>query len=161
MSDLYMVEMYPQISGLFYFLKAQGLFHQGIEEDPGYGMHAWLKTAFGEMAPKPFRLLMKQGRPPRLLGYSRVDAESLARQMEEFADPSVISACPAGRIASKPMPDKWTNGRLLGFQVVCCPVVRQNKVEKDVFLARIETEGKDSGVEREQVYLQWLRRQLD
>jgi len=158
MMDLHMIELLPDLRALFQFLEVQGLLRQGIQDDPAYGIHAWLNAAFGELAPKPFRLLLKRGRPTRLLGYARVEAERLAERMSQFADPSVIKVCQPVQIASRPMPERWPSGRILGFQVLCCPVVRHGRVEKDAFLARADVEGKKAGLRRGEVYGQWLRR---
>ena len=157
---LHMIELRPDIAALFQFFENQGLFRNHMDHDVAYGVHAWLRAAFGESAPQPFRLLMKRGRPARLLGYAREGAEGLGMRLSEFADPAVMKVCPPERMAGRTMPGHWAHGRILGFQVLCCPVVRRGRVEKDAFLARADVEGTDSGLQRESVYGQWLRRRF-
>ena len=82
MSGLHMIELWPQEAQLLHFLQGQGMNDTG-DEDLGYGMHAWLKAAFGAFAPKPFRILSKHGRPLRLLGLQfpcrlQMDAQAFA-----------------------------------------------------------------------------------
>ena len=162
MSGLHMIELLPDVSALFRFLKNQGIHHRhGIEKDPGYALHVWLKTAFGDMAPQPFRLLLKPGRPARILGYAEADADALAKHLSQFAEPSVFQVCKPENISSRRLPDTWSSGQRLGFQVLCCPVGRRNGIEKDVFLARADRQGKDAGLLRSAVYGEWLQNHLD
>ena len=43
---------------------------EGIGHDDDYAWHAILKAAFGENAPKPFRVLERPGHPAQRLGYT-------------------------------------------------------------------------------------------
>ena len=126
MDPLYMLELRFDLIALHRFLHAQGLCG-GEDGDIGYGIHAWLGAAFGELAPKPWRLLMNGKRPPRILGYGPHDASVLTQRIVEFAEPTVLQVCPepAEMIASRPMPT-WDRGRRLGFQVLVCPVGRKS-----------------------------------
>ena len=67
MTTLHMVELRPDITALLYFLRDQGLETRGGDENLGYGIHAWFGVAFGEQAPKPWRLFMDRRRPTRSL----------------------------------------------------------------------------------------------
>jgi CRISPR system Cascade subunit CasE len=164
MSSLYMIEIQFDMSALHNFLYLQGFLGYDDETELGYGMHAWLKAAFGDMAPKPWRLLVDNRRPPRILGYSTCDAIELSRRMIEFAEPSVLQVCPepAAMIASRLMP-KWQTGRKLRFQVLCCPVGRKSRsgVEKDLFLIHADAEQENSRLNREDVYCDWAKQKLE
>jgi|LFRM01.1.fsa_nt_gb CRISPR system Cascade subunit CasE len=163
MTTLHMVELRPDITALLYFLRDQGLETRGGDENLGYGIHAWFGVAFGEQAPKPWRLFMDRRRPTRILGYSRVEAEELRRRLLDFATPSVLAVCPEpdASILSKPIPD-WRAGQRLSFEVQCCPVGRKatNGVEKDLFLIHVD---KNNGtpISREEVYCEWVRERLE
>lgn len=160
MNGLHMIELLPDVSALFRFLKNKGMYRHGIEKDPGYAVHTWLKTAFGDRAPQPFRLLLKPGRPTRILGYTAVDGDELAKRVSQFAEPSVFLVCRPEHISSRRLPDTWSSGQRLGFQVLCCPISRRNGIEKDVFLAQADRQGKDAGLLRSVVYEAWLRDHL-
>lgn len=130
------------------------------DDDLGYGIHAWLAAAFGDMAPRPWRLFHGRGRPPRVLGYARHDATELRKRIQEFADPSVSAVCPRDGIASRLMPN-WREGWRLAFEVQACPVGRKSGsgLEKDIFLIRADHEY--GPLDRETVYCQWIRGQLE
>lgn len=163
MTTLHMVEIRPNLDAIVRFLIVQGLDAPGAEPDWGYGIHAWMAAAFGNMAPKPWRLLSDGRRPARILGYSQHDAQTLWQRMLEFADPSTVAVCsdPAMGIDSKPMP-QWRSGRHLNFEVQCCPVGRKSStgVEKDLFLIRADAAG-DQPVDRGTIYCAWLRDLLE
>lgn len=151
------------LAALFRFLKTQGLDGRHGDEDLGYGVHAWLAAAFGELAPRPWRLFLNRDRSPRILGYANHGADALKQRLYEFADPAVVAVCaePVGSIASRMMP-VWRSGRRLGFEVLCCPVGRKagTGVEKDFFLIRAD-QAPDQRLRRDTVYCDWVREQLE
>lgn len=155
-----MVELQLSLPALLRFLRGQGLDRLAMDDDLGYGIHAWLAAAFGDMAPGPWRLFQGRGRPPRILGYSSYEALQLQERMATFADPMAAAVCPVDGIASRPMPS-WREGRRLGFEVQACPVGRKARsgIEKDIFLIRADHE--QGPLDREAVYCQWLRDQLE
>lgn len=159
MSVLYMVELPLDQPALLRFLHLQGLDTQA-DQDMGYGVHAWMGAAFGELAPKPWRLFMGRGRPPRVLGYALHDAEPLRLRLQEFADPSVLAVCPPDKVASRAMP-RWRKGRHLAFEVQACPVGRKagSGVEKDLFL--IHADSTEGELRRDAVYCDWAREQIE
>ena len=163
MSALHIVELRPELPALLRFVRGQGLDPVVEDKDLGYGMHIWLTSAFGEMAPKPWRLFLRRRQPTRLLGYSPYSADSLRKRLRELSDPSAFVVCPDPEvsIASRTMP-VWRAGRRLGFEVQCCPVGRKANlgVEKDIFLIRADAAGKN-GLEREAVYCDWVRERLE
>lgn len=144
---------------LFRFLESQGLNHRG-DEDLGYGIHAWLKAAFGELAPKPWRLFWDRNRPPRILAYSPIGAEELHRRLGDFADPGASAVCPKSEdLVSRPMPI-FNAGRCLGLELQCLPVFRKSRsgVEQDIFLQ--SRESSSDRRRRDEVYCQWVQQRL-
>jgi CRISPR system Cascade subunit CasE len=161
MNQLFMIELEFDTLALYRFLHTRGL--SGIEDDTelGYGLHAWLKAAFGDLAPKPWRLLMDKHRPPRILGYASHGADVLQQRIVEFADPSVLRVCPEPQlmIADRIMPI-FRKGRRVGFQTLVCPVGRKARsgIEKDLFLIHADSHGE--GLCRETVYCNWVEEKL-
>lgn len=161
-SQLYMVELELDMAALFRFLQPHGL-KMNKDQDLGYATHAWLAATFGKRAPKPFRLFhAKRGCPARVLGYTDGGREELAQQAHEFALPTALAVCDLEkRFNSKLMPGRWDRGRRLGFRVLACPISRKDDGEKDVFLRAVERVSKEDVLDREAIYCDWLRRQLE
>lgn len=161
-SQLHMVEMQLDMVAMHRFLQSQNL-NSSNDEDYGYGLHAWLAATFGSQAIKPFRLFQgMKDRPPRLLGYTSIALAELANRAQEFASPLALSVCDINSaLHSKAMPLKWVAGRHLSFNVLACPVSRKDGVEKDIFLRAIEQSKEVEGLERSQIYLDWLTKQFN
>lgn len=139
-------------------------------EDMDRAMHSLLTECFGELAPKPFRLIApRSGRRAVLYGYGQADASALQAQAAICADPLQIRAIPLDRILSKPMPCTWRLGLRLGFETRIRPVVRRSTGaegigggERDAF--QVEAMRHPRGEmprNREAVYIDWLSRELD
>ncbi|MGI6035537.1 MAG: type I-E CRISPR-associated protein Cas6/Cse3/CasE [Limnochordia bacterium] len=164
MKPLFMLELELDVVALYRFLHTQGLSGREDDTELGYGVHAWLSAAFGELAPKPWRLLMDNNRPPRILGYAPHDAGALQQRIVEFSDPSVLQACPEPQlmIASRAMPT-WQKGRRLGFQTLVCPIGRKARsgIEKDLFLIHADSQGNDSELCRETIYCDWAKKRFN
>ena len=97
--------------------------------DEGYAMHCLLRESFGERAPKPFRVIApRDGRKGVLYGYADADADELRELAGFFCDPLQARILPAESVQSKAMPDKWSAGRRLGFEILIRPVVRSRGI---------------------------------
>jgi len=145
---------------------AAGLLRPGC--DPGYAWHAILRAAFGEAAPKPFRLIEPARGAPYLLAYSDRDANALRAYASARADPAVSAALDLARMASKPMPDAFPNGAQFDFELRVRPVLRvdlngdrRRARERDAFLVAIEKAGDGERIDREAVYKDWLAARLE
>ena len=148
-------------------------FHRWAElrrlQDPDHAMHCLLRETLGELAPKPFQLIVpRDGGRGSLYGYGRALAGELQDAANTFADPQQLRALPPSSIDSKPMPSEWQSGRRLGFELRVRPVVRQSsgsarhRAERDVFQARCETLPPGEMLHsREEVYADWLSGKLD
>ncbi len=161
MSKLQMIECLLDETALLRFLRAQGLDDPHHGPDLGYGIHAWLKAAFGDLAPRLWRLLADRKRPARVLGYSEVPAEAMIGRLRDFAEPSVQAVCPPEGITGKTMP-RWTVGRELGFELLCCPVGRKagQTTEKDLFLLKAD-HAHGERLDRAAIYCDWARGRLE
>ena len=134
--------------------------------DEGYTMHCLLVETFGDIAPKPFRLITsRQGGV--LYGYTHASAGPLRDAAASFADPLQALVLPKESIETKEMPSDWNSGKRLGFEVLTRPVVRQTRnaespgAERDAF--QREAEQLPHGAmlrSRDEVYSQWLSDQF-
>lgn len=136
------------------------------QDDDGYAWHALLTAVFGPaLAPKPFRVIARRGRPPHLLAYAPHDGASLRAYAAQFADPRSLAALGADAIAAKPMPTVAA-GQRLGFSLRVRPTVRRDRdgdrrkvAELDAAIAALGPAPHDSA-ERTEVYLNWIRDKL-
>ena len=153
-------------------------------QDPDHAMHCLLTECFGDLAPKPFRLIVPRGGSTGCLyGYGQSGADDLREEADICADPLQSRIIPASTIDSKPMPSEWRGGKRLGFEVRIRPVVRLKKhtsrippevqrsfkegglrpgKECDAFLYKAIGHPEKGGMKRtrEQVYAEWLSDQL-
>lgn len=151
---LHLVQMRLDPAALLRFGVNQGLdIHR--DDDSGYALHAWLAATFGDVAPKPFRWFEGKG---ELLGYAGCDHRVLTDHAQAFAAPMAYAVLRPDGLLSKAMPERWVAGRRLSMTVLACPVSRNGKTEKDVYLRELDDRG-DAARPREAVYLDWFRRQ--
>lgn len=148
---------------------SRGLIGRGTF-DEGLAMHCLLSESFGELAPRPFRVIVPRGQRRRtgtLYGYSEGTADDLRDAASTYCDPLQAKVLPCSEIDSKPMPTMWRVGQRLGFETLVRPVIRRARGpdrpgrEIDAFQAEAELHPV-GGMRhsREDVYMEWLRRRL-
>ncbi len=133
-------------------------FEHGItleDETLGYTLHAWLAALFGTEAPKPFRFFERKN---EVLAYAEQNADALLERARAFASPHAWAALDPEGVVSKPLPDAWREGQRLHLEVLTCPVSRQDKEEKDVYLRALDRQG-EATPPRAQVYQEWFIQQ--
>ena len=139
-------------------------------QDADHAMHCLLTESFGELAPRPFRLIMPRGQAGGVLyGYARVEDNELRDVAGTYADPSQLRILPPDRIASKPMPLVWRAGKRLGFETRIRPIVRRSRnadcrpgKECDAFALEASRYPKgEMPHSREAVYTDWLSEQFN
>ena len=132
--------------------------------DTGYAMHCLLTECFGDLAPKPFRLILPQG---ILYGYGGAGAEALQEAIRMFGDPRQCRIF--AELDSKVMPFSWQVDTRLGFETRVRPIVRRSRNaacgpgrERDAFqVAAIQHAKRTTAPpSREDVYAEWLNRQF-
>ncbi len=138
--------------------------------DDGYALHHLLTGSFGDLAPKPFRLISARRRGLRygvLYGYAPVNADGLRAAASQYADPWQLRALPPDRIDSKPMPTDWKVGQRLGFDIRVRPIRRPRRsttgrpTERDVYqLEAVQHPPGTMSRSREAVYVEWMETQL-
>ena len=95
-------------------------------QDPDHAMHCLLKECFGDLAPRPFRLIMPRDRfTGTLYGYGQAGAEELREASDICAEPLQARIIPSVKVDSKVMPSEWTAGKRLGFETRLRPTVRK------------------------------------
>lgn len=138
-------------------------------QDQDHAMHCLLVECFGDLAPKPFRLITPRDLPSGVLyGYGTADADSLKEALGIFADPLQARIVPAEALEGKPMPSAWLAGQRLGFETRIRPIIRRSRNAKDrpgkecdAFLHEALQFPKDGmGRTREEVYNEWLAEQF-
>ena len=168
MPDFYMVQARLDPGRVFALCKRRGLPLRDV--DLGYAVHCMLGELFGDLAPKPFSLrsLERTGIPLELLGYATAPAEQLRGRADAYAEPELHAGLDWSTFASKQMPETLPTGRV-GFELRACPVVRKSTssekhragAEVDAFVDACWRETGDVSVSREEVYREWLGRQLE
>jgi CRISPR system Cascade subunit CasE len=152
------------------------------QTDTNYLVHCALGRLFGDDAPKPFFVdddprtvedtarQHPSGRHLRVLGYADINDEALREEAKLSPNPTVGSLCDWSRFCSHEMPKTFREERRLQFELRACPVVRKSSggpkwnagQELDAFLSHVwELDDPDIEVSREDVYRDWLTRQLD
>lgn len=96
-------------------------------DDLGYALHAALREALGDLAPRPF--YWRETNPRRtaeLLGYTHASATNLKDGLAlANADTDLRRALGLDRIEARDMPEDWRAGRGLSFECRVRPVVKQ------------------------------------
>ena len=139
-------------------------------QDLDHAMHCLLTECFGELAPKPFRLVVPRGATRGILyGYGASSAEALREAAGIYADPLQANILPGHAINSKLMPTEWRAGKQLGFETRIRPIVRRSRNaegrpgrEWDAF--QVEAIQYPKGAmprSREEVYREWLSNQFN
>ena len=165
-APLTMIQLMPDVQRATAWMLRQPRHIVRPGRDDGYGWHAILKAAFGDTAPKPFRLIERRGQPVQLLAYTTLRADALQDSARLNAEPAVYAALHLDELSAKPMPVTFRSGQRLGFDVRVRPTVRQDRDgnrdksrEKDAFLAAIERlppRGERDDVSREEIYRKWF-----
>ena len=168
--SLHLVKTRPDRVGLTRWGHRAGVILRG--GDPGYALHAALTGAFGDRAPRPFRLVEGQG-DCVLFGYAGETAASLIDYAQAVTDPELMAILGIDGAVSKQMPQTWRPGDRFGFEVRVRPVVRQDRAgdrdtvrERDAFQVAAEATGPRpaegstpaelAGLTRRGVYADWL-----
>lgn len=137
--------------------------------DPGYLVHSYLAETFGAWKPQPFALFESSPRGPHLLAYSRHDALELRRAAAENTSPANRGAFDPECLASRALPALFPPDLVLGFRLRACPVTRKSRgssgyrpgAEIDIYLDAREKAAPGKAPRRENIYLEWIRGQLE
>lgn len=139
-------------------------------QDLDYAMHCLLTESFGDLAPKPFRVILPRGGSKGVLyGYGTGNADALREAAGICADPLQCRVIPVSSLDTKEMPVEWRTDKQLGFETRVRPVVRRTRnadcrpgKEWDAFqLEAIRYPKCAMPRSREEVYADWLSDQFE
>lgn len=151
----------------------------GLGADEGRALHHFLCEAFGKSAVQPFRLMLGRNgaRAATLYGYTGRTEEDMHRALAETAPPESAKVFSLEHLAIKSMPESWSTGRRIAFDVRIRPVRRLHRpvgnftrkgAEVDAWLVealrRFPDGPPDDAAEklrRDEVYMQWLAERLE
>lgn len=147
---------------------------QGLSMDEGRALHHLLGETFGKSALQPFRLMIgRDGAQGTIYAYTRSEPDALQDVARETGTPDAMAICPPRNLSAKAMPETWTVGRRLSFDVRVRPIRRLNAptgqfakgAELDAFLTEALRHSPDGTTaedapKREDVYARWLDERL-
>jgi len=94
-------------------------------DDPGYALHAALKAAMGDFAPRPFYWRETGERRVELLGYVASSAQAFLEAIQiANGGPDLRLALGLDHADARDMPQAWREGRVLSFECRVRPVIR-------------------------------------
>jgi CRISPR system Cascade subunit CasE len=131
-------------------------------EDESLILKSILWEAFSGGALRPWAIHAQRGPTTTIVGYTRADAEELNKR-RSLALPSVQAA--VGEAIAVPLPSLSASERYR-FSICFVPTIRVTKAEgrrygeRDAFLAKADTAGKDAGLKRDDVYRDYLAERL-
>lgn len=169
MMTLHMVSLPIELKSL-----RQWSARRNLSRDEGATLHHLLAETFGKSVLQPFRLMVSPGSvSATLYAYTTEDQTTLQQTATETGMPDALAVCDPARLAAKTMPETWTVGRRLAFDLRARPVRRLLRpagdlpkgAEVDAFLVdaiRAHPEGPpaEGGIDRESIYRQWLEDRL-
>lgn len=128
-APLRLLRLLPDMAALARWVAATR--QRALQVDTGYALHAVLRAALGELAPKPFALLERPG-SLQLIGYTRRSAQELEQALAQavISDPGAADALGLHQSAStlvKALPADWRPGERMSFEVRVAPVVRSRQ----------------------------------
>jgi CRISPR system Cascade subunit CasE len=121
-----------------------------------------LWEGFSGAALRPWAIHTQRGAMTTIVGYTQADAGDLNKR-RALALPSVQAA--VGEAIAVPLPS-LSKGERYRFSICCVPTIRVTKGEghrygeRDAFLAKADKAGKDAGLNREDVYRDYLTERL-
>ncbi len=136
--------------------------------DDGYLIHCALREIFRTAAPQPFSVSDVRSGSTTILGYCDHPEEYLRSIASASSNRAAGMLRAMETIMTKPLPSQWMSGRVYRFHVRICPIVRLSSAtagfskgaEIDAFLHAVSKSEAGKTVAREDVYLDWLGKQL-
>ena len=175
---LSLIRLHPDMAGLARWGLERNFLPKGNVADFGYVLHAALKEALGELAPRPFVLRRSGSRAvtlahdgDELLGYvGAMPGNILAAAALLSKNGSAAKLLKLTSLEARALPTEWPSGARLGFEVRTRPVARSRggkgrgtSHEVDIAAWRAWQSEIRSGPVRtkEQAYRDWLAERLD
>jgi CRISPR system Cascade subunit CasE len=150
------VDFVHAVRHLKVFLKPSAL------DDESLILKTILWEGFAGAALRPWAIHAQRGPMTTIVGYAGIDAAELNKR-RALALPSVQAA--VGEAIAVPLPP-LSPGERYRFSIRLTPTIRVTKSEgrrygeRDAFLAKADTAGKDAGLKRDDVYRDYLAQRL-
>lgn len=167
-APLTLVRLKPDLAALARWALPKSYLPRGV--DHGYALHAALKAALGDFAPKPFVLRDNaKGSVPEILGYSAAAPDALleAAALPGVNDEEAASALRVSGLVARAMPENWSAGRRYSFELRARPIVRSRAHPKtgksdEVDIAAWEAERTRPAIPeaKADIYLRWISAQF-
>lgn len=162
MNPLTLVQLTPDREVFAHWAATNGWLGRGAARqghpDLGYAWHVLLKSAFADLAPKPF-VDRSPLRSNQLLGYVPAEPERIRAAIP--VDGLIARALGMDEVRMNQMPDGWHSGQRLSFEVRARPVIRTRTNPRSGSVDEIDIAQwrarKSPEIDREQAYADWLR----
>lgn len=163
--NLSFVKLLPDGAALARWATAAGV--AAFRDDLGYAAHAASKAVFGDLAPKPFALRMKEDRL-EMVGYTPASAGELARVPSmQTHDNAAARALGIDAMVVKSMPTDWAAGERFSFECRVVPTRRTRQavsgryIEVDAAVPEVDPKpGQAPDRDRDAAYGAWLAKEL-
>ncbi|MDX2266437.1 MAG: type I-E CRISPR-associated protein Cas6/Cse3/CasE [Hyphomicrobiales bacterium] len=169
-APLSLIRLRPDAQALMRWAMPRGyLSHRA---DLGYALHAALKAALGELAPRPF-VWRERRESPELLGYVRCAADDIktAAALPRVDGGEAAVALRLLAVEASAMPGHWRAGQRLSFEVRVRPIVRSrsdpqakekgSRRHVEVDAALYHASEQDAPIGHEKAYCSWLAARIE
>ena len=169
-APLSLIRLHPNTTDLVHWAVVKGYLPRSGDADLGYALHATLKEALGDFAPRPFVFQQPREGEGAVLGYVQAKPEAIT---EAASLPSIRASANAlglQTIEARAMPENWRTGARFSFEVRTRPIVRSrsegrggsnHEVDVAAWAARRAEESTQVLPSKEDAYREWLAARLD
>jgi len=158
---LTLIKLTPDALAIARWARSKGI--AAFEDDLGYAAHAAAKAVFGDLAPQPFSMRMKDGRM-ELLGYTAASVAALSKVAAlQTHDELAAQALGVDAMVAKAMPVDWAAGERYSFECRVVPTRRTRQLREGRYLevdAAMPEGGPEVPMNRDAAYKAWLGAEL-
>jgi len=158
---LTLIKLTPDATDIARWARSKGI--AAFEDDLGYAAHAAAKAVFGDLAPQPFSMRMKDGRM-ELLGYTAASVAALSRVAAlQTHDDLAARALDVDAMVVKAMPSDWAAGERYSFECRVAPTRRTRQLREGRYLevdVAVPQGGPQVPIDRDTAYTEWLGTEL-
>ncbi|MDE2809928.1 MAG: type I-E CRISPR-associated protein Cas6/Cse3/CasE [Gemmatimonadota bacterium] len=169
-TPLSLIRLHPNATAFVHWAIEKGYLPRRGDADLGYALHAALKEALGDFAPRPFVFQQPREGEGTILGYVQAKPDAIT---EAAGLPSIRASADAlglQTIEAHAMPKNWRTNARFSFEVRTRPIVRSrdtgrngpnHEVDVAAWAARRAEERSESLPSKEDAYREWLAARLD
>ena len=169
-APLSLVRLCPNTTALVHWAVEKGYLPRRGYADLGYALHAALKEALGNFAPRPFVFQQPREGEGAILGYVQAKPEAITEVACLPLTRASANALGLQTIEAHAMPENWRTGACFSFEVRTRPIVRSRSAgrngpnhEVDVAAWAAHRAGERTEVlpSKEDAYREWLAARLE